>query len=148
MRIQTLTRLILLVVFSALTFVSAHAQSGGQFVATIPFDFYAGGKTLPAGVYVVARSTQVSAEGLVLRRTDGGGSLFLTTRVTQASEVQRQSKLVFHRYGSEYFLSEVWTSARSVGRELPMSPRERLLEREIAKQGGSKQKLAVLGDKR
>ena len=148
MRIQTLTRLTLLVVFGALTVVSAHAQSGGQFVATIPFDFYAAGKTLPAGQYLVARSTQTSAEGLVLRRTDGQGGVFVTTRASQASQIQQQSKLVFHRYGDEYFLSEIWTSGRSVGRELPISRQERSLERQIAKQGVSKQKVAVLGDKR
>jgi hypothetical protein len=148
MQIQTLTRLTLLVVFSALTVVSARAQSGGQFVATIPFDFYAAGKTLPAGAYLVARSTQTSAEGLVLRRTDGRGGVFVTTKPSQASEIQQQSKLVFHRFGDEYFLSEVWTSGRSLGRELPISRRERSLERQIARQGASKQKVAILGDKR
>lgn len=148
MRIQNSARLILLVVFSALTVVSARGQSGGQFVATIPFDFYAAGKTLPAGQYLVARSTQTSSEGLVLRRTDGRAGVFVTTKPSQASEIQQQSRLVFHRYGDEYFLSEIWTSGRSVGRELTISRRERSLERLTARQGGSKQKVAVLGDKR
>ncbi len=147
MRIQSLAKLILLALVSVLTVVSAHAQSSGQFVATIPFDFYAAGKTLPAGAYLVTRSTQTSAEGLVLRRTDGRGDVFVTTRVSQASQIQRQSKLIFHRYGDEYFLSEIWTSGRIVGRELPISRRERSLERQLATQGASKQKVAILGNK-
>jgi hypothetical protein len=35
-------------------------------------------------------------------------------------------KLVFHRYGSEYILSEVWTG--SIGRKLPTSRQERELK--------------------
>lgn len=148
MRIQTLTRLILVAVFSALTVGSAHSQSGGQFVATIPFDFYAAGKTLPAGAYLVARSTQTSLEGLVLRRTDGRLGVFVMTRASQANEIQRQSRLVFHKYGDEYFLSEVWTSGKSIGRELSVSRQERSAINQIAKQGAGKQKVSILAHKR
>jgi len=146
MQIQTWKKLIMLSVLGVLTSVSAHAQAGRQFTVTIPFNFYVAGKTLPAGQYHVRRSTEDS-EGLVLRGTDGRTGLFVLTRGIQNKEVQQESKLVFRRYGDQYFLGEVWISGRSTGRELPSSRKERLTKQESAKHGGNPEKVAVAGDK-
>jgi len=146
MQIQTWKKLIMLSVLGVLTSVSAHAQAGKQFIVTIPFNFYVAGKTLPAGQYHIGRSTE-DAEGLVLRGTDGRTGLFVLTRGIQNKEVQQESKLVFRRYGDQYFLGEVWISGRSTGRELPRSRKERLTKQESAKHGGNSEKVAVVGDK-
>ena len=146
MQIQTWKKLIMLSVLGALTSISAHAQAGKQFTVTIPFNFYVAGKTLPAGQYHVGRSTEDS-EGLVLRGTDGRTGVFVLTRGIQTAEVQQQSKLVFRRYGDQYFLGEVWISARSNGRELPNSRKERLVKQENSKLGAKLEKVAVVGDK-
>lgn len=148
MQIQTWKRLIMLSVLGVLTTVSAHAQAGKQFTVTIPFNFYVGGKTLPAGQYMVGRSTQTSTEGLALRGTDGRTGVFALTRGIQTEEVQQQSKLVFRRYGDQYFLGEVWISGRSSGRGLPSSRKERLIAQEVAKHGANLEKVSVIGDKR
>ena len=148
MQIQTLKRLIMLSVLGVLTTVSAHAQYAKPFTVTIPFNFYVGGKALTAGQYTVARSTETTAEGLVVRGTDGRSGVFVLTRGIQTAEVQQQSKLVFRRYGDQYFLGEVWTFLRNTGRELPISRKERSLAREIAKHGAKPEKVAVVGDKR
>ena len=47
----------------------------------------------------------------------------------RANQTQEETKLVFHRYGDQYFLSQIWTVGANSGRELLM-PR---LERELAK---------------
>ena len=146
MQIQTWKKLIMLSVLGVLTSVSAHAQAGKQFTVTIPFNFYVAGKTLPAGQYHVGRSTEDS-EGLVLRGTDGRTGVFALTREIQTAEVQQQSRLVFHRYGDQYFLGEVWISARSNGRELPNSRKERMAKQENSKLGAKPEKVAVVGDK-
>ncbi len=148
MQIQNWKKLIILSVLGVLTTVSAHAQAGKQFAVTIPFGFYVGSKTLPAGQYVVGRSTEASYEGVVLRGTDGRTGVFVLTRGIQTLEVQQQSKLVFRRYGDQYFLAEVWISERSTGRGLPTSRKERSLAQEIAKHGAKPEKVAVVGDKR
>ncbi len=148
MQIQTLKRLIMLTVLGMLTTISAHAQSGRVFTVTIPFNFYVGGKTLTAGQYLVGRSTQSSAEGLVLRGAKDGTGVFVLTRGIQTADIQSQSKLVFRRYEDQYFLAEVWTSGASSGRELPGSRKERLIKQEIAKHGANPQKVSVLADKR
>lgn len=146
MQIQIWKRLIMLSVLGVLTTVSAHAQAGKQFTVTIPFNFYVAGKTLPSGQYHIGRSTE-GAEGLVLRGTDRRTGVFVLTRGIQNEEVQRESKLVFRRYGDQYFLGEVWISGRSTGRELPSSRKERLTKQESAKHGSNPEKVAVVGDK-
>ena len=149
MQIQTLKRLIMLSVLGVLTTVSAHAQAGKQFTVTIPFNFYVAGKTLcPPANITLGRSTQTSTEGLALRGTDGRTGVFVLTRGIQTEEVQQQSKLVFRRYGDQYFLAEVWISGRSTGRGLPSSRKERSIAQEIAKHGANPEKVAVVGDKR
>ena len=147
MQIQVLKRLIMPSVLMMLLAVSTYAQAGWQFTVTIPFDFYVSGKTLPAGQYRVGRSTQSSAEGLVLRGTDRRAGVFALTRGIQTVEIQQQTKLIFRRYGDRYFLGEVWISGRSTARELPSSPKERLLRWEMAKLGTNPEKVAVLVEK-
>lgn len=148
MQIQTLKRLIMPSVLIMLLAASSYAQSGQQYTVTIPFNFCVSGKTLPPGQYTVGRSTQNSAEGLAIRGTDGHAGAFALTRGIQTGEIQEQSKLVFRRYGDQYFLGEVWISGRSTGRELPSSRTERELAREIAKHGANPERVAVVADAR
>jgi hypothetical protein len=42
-----------------------------------------------------------------------------------------EARLVFHRYGNTYFLSQVWMAGSSVGRELRKMRQERAIEREL-----------------
>jgi hypothetical protein len=147
MQIHTLKRMVMLSVLTMLATVSAHAQSGKQFTVTIPFDFSVGGKDLSAGQYRVGPATQTSGEGLVLRRTDGRAGVFVLSSRIQTEAAQQESKLVFRRYGNQYFLGEVWTSGRNIGRELPSSRKERATRQENVRHGGNPEKVAVVGDK-
>jgi hypothetical protein len=45
--------------------------------------------------------------------------------VCESGKVPEVSKLVFHRYGSQYFLTQIWTAGNARGKELPESGRER-----------------------
>lgn len=131
-----------------LTAASAHAQSANHMVVAIPFDFNVAGKLLPAGEYVVRRATQNTDEGWQVLRTDGRAGAFVLTTVIRAQAVSENSRLIFNRYDDKYFLSQVWTAGNSYGRGLPMSGRERSLEREIAKKGAGRQTVAIVGSKR
>jgi len=145
MRKQTLNAIAMMSLLLALATVSTHAQSTNSIV-TVPFDFKVAGKTLPAGEYIVRRSTQDSTEGLLIQRTDSRASAFVLTKSVQAGAKQEASKLVFHRYGNQYFLSQVWTLG--YGRELFMSGKERSLERGLAKNGEVRQTVAVISRQR
>jgi hypothetical protein len=48
----------------------------------------------------------------------------ILTNAVQTSIEPSQGKLVFHRYGDEYFLSQIWQAGVNAGRELPKSRRE------------------------
>ncbi len=100
------------------------AQSQQPLVVNVPFEFVAGGKTLPAGEYSVSTSSPERTL-LLIDRQDPSASIFMGTNAIIASEPKSESKLVFNRYGDRYFLSQVWTAGNSCGRLLPMSDREK-----------------------
>jgi hypothetical protein len=79
------------------------AQSRQQ--ATIPFDFTVGERLLPAGTYVIKPLTP----GVIAVLGWKGNTLVSTmTLVTPTDEVSKNpDKLVFHRYGDQYFLGEI-----------------------------------------
>ncbi len=115
----------------AVATVSARAQASFPLGANIPFDFVVGKQTLPAGEY---RIEQLSSDGVLLvRSTDGHTSIIVMTMAALANDWQSESKLVFNRYGGQYFLSQIWTAGNKSGRELYKSPRETELARKELK---------------
>jgi hypothetical protein len=90
--------------------VGAHAQS--LVVAKIPFDFVVSGTKLPAGTYSIDRFLPENPDVLVVHDSDRKFSAFATASLGGDSQPSTAPKLIFHRYGEEYFLSEVRTLAR------------------------------------
>ena len=117
--------------------VSTQAQSlTYRLTANIPFDFSVAGKKLPAGKYWINRAQQSSGDTVIrISSTDGHSSVTRFTIPVIAYNPAKDSSLVFHRYGDEYFLSEIWPAGASTGRELPKSRAERELEREAQNNG-------------
>jgi hypothetical protein len=87
----------------------------------IPFSFTVNGKTLPEGNYSVSTST---ATGTLFIRGYGTGAFVMTNRVD--SRQPSEAKLVFHKYGDQYILRQVWMGGNTA-RELPQPPVERSL---------------------
>jgi hypothetical protein len=59
----------------------------------------------------------------------GGGSelAMVNSYAVQANAASTSTKLIFHRYGDEYFLYQVWVQGESRGRELPPTKVEKEL---------------------
>jgi len=110
--------------------VSAHAQSSSV-VADIPFDFTVGGKSLKAGEYSV-RAFTTNSDALLISSQDSNDRAIRLAQSIEARIVPKQAKLVFHRYGQRYFLSEVWTTGERTGRQLAKSSEERAIEGQLA----------------
>ena len=111
------------VVLASLTLflVSVHAQQSGTIiVAHIPFDFVVRDKTLPAGDYTVTRAAQGV---LMIRSRDCKASMVFNTNTVESTRTRNE--LIFHRYGSRYFLSRVWTASSNTGGELKKCRTER-----------------------
>ncbi len=108
--------------------LAASAQSLGQVITTnVPFAFRAGDQSLPAGKYTLVSNL---VNGTVLIRADEGkDQMFILTNACGGSKASENAKLVFHRYGDQYFLSQVWHPGYSQGRELPRSSAEREMAR-------------------
>jgi hypothetical protein len=114
----------------ALSAVNALAQSQPVLKASIPFDFSAANRTLPAGDYTVSNTNAVGGT-IVVRRDDGEKAVVLITRPHYAENQGKQAMLVFRRYGDQYFLAKVISMGDSTGREIPMSKTEKRLTRDM-----------------
>src|SRR6267142_6257625 len=129
MKKQTLRRFTVLSFLLMLTVVIVTAQYERIRVLNIPFSFIVGQKTLPAGEYTVEPNRTDSDNVWLVQSKEGHASALFTTNTVRAGETQEEAKLVFHRYGGQYFLSRIWTPGGNTGRELLM-PR---LESQLAK---------------
>jgi|SRR4030095_6425234 hypothetical protein len=121
---------------------SANAQSLEHPTrVNVPFDFVVANKKLPAGKYLISRA-QPNAGDLVLAVTsrDNQANAFSFTVPVQVLTATDKGKLVFHRYGDQYFLSEVWPAGATTGRVMAKSGAERDLEKK-ASQSPVSQKL-------
>ena len=127
-----ITKFGLLVVLAIIAVgIPAKAQSlQYKLTANIPFDFTVGNTRLTAGVYAIQRA-EMGQGDLVVRisRVGGDGTVTGLTSATYTVHPKDDARLVFHRYGDQYFLSEVWPNASTTGRVLPKSRGERSVQR-------------------
>src|SRR5438094_822043 len=114
MKKQTLRIFTMVSLLTVLVVASVYANSNGPMKVNIPFAFTVGDKTLPAGQYTFERN-QLIPQLVMIRSTDGRTTARgFTTRVYSHTS-QTQAKLVFHRYGNQYFLAQVWRGVMDDG---------------------------------
>ena len=119
------------VLFSLLTTVllmaagSAYAQLGSaqQVRANVPFDYKVGNATMKAGNCSI-RATG-TPDALAIRCDGSEASLALTGSVS--GKPASETKLVFHKYGDEYFLAQIWVEGENTGRQFPRTHAEKEL---------------------
>lgn len=101
---------------------AAWAQHSEALKANIPFGFYAGDKLMPPGPY---RVETISHDVIRLTQADTFESVVFF--VVSAKEAKDSSpRIVFHGYGAEKYLSELWWGQKG-SIQLP-SARERELQ--------------------
>jgi hypothetical protein len=76
---------------------------------------------------------QLTSDGsaLVIQGSANGESAVRLTETINGIKKRTQARLVFHRYGDNYFLAQVWTGY-TTGRALAKSKHRRAIERELA----------------
>jgi hypothetical protein len=114
---------IALVLASTLVVAGASSAQEHRVKATVPFNFTVGDFTVPAGTYTVD-STAISPDVLVLRNVDKDIKIVTTGRSNQ-SNPQRVSALVFHKYGNQYFLSQIRSEGASINVDFPVTKAEK-----------------------
>ena|ERR1700674_1837212 len=90
--------------------ISAHAQDASGVVVKVPFEFVAGGKTLPAGTYSVGRLSPAISSALIIHGKDNG-AFALVLPIVSDGDSAGYTELSFERVGDKYFLSKAETPA-------------------------------------
>ena len=101
-------------IFLGLAVAGVQAQAPSKVEVNIPFEFSAGTKTLHKGVYSIKR---LSGNYLTLRSADGKSTVILNAPLNLTALDDKGERLVFKKYGDEYFLSQIWLTT-DTGREL------------------------------
>jgi hypothetical protein len=102
---------------------SAYAQIG-VVKANVPFNFIVEKAELPAGTYLID-SLGLTGKAMTIQSVDRKVIKMVLPNACESTRAQETTKLVFHRYGDQYFLAQVWTAGNDQGEELPTSRRER-----------------------
>lgn len=105
---------------------SVQAQSPAGALVEIPFSFTAGTTIFPAGQYSIKPHGQ---NLIAIQSYNTHTKVTVLARNIYQSTPGERGRLRFTRYGHQYFLSQVWTSGDTVGRQLYTSD----VERELAK---------------
>ena len=132
---QVLKVAAMLMLIAGLTAASAaiaNGQSNKRLVVQVPFDFNVGDKAVSAGQYDVIIPSNTGGALWVLNH-NGEAQRMILGRSAERRGGKLIAKLVFHRYGSTYFLAQAWMAGDSDGCELSKTKQERALERELGK---------------
>jgi len=134
---RNLNALMTIVILVAAFTVSAHAQtaSAQRETANIPFAFNVGKTTLPAGKYTITVVNPSSDAKVLQIRSSDGRSSAITQTVGVIGKASDRAKLVFHRYGDQYFFAQAQMAGETVSLAALKSSAERAQERAIAKAG-------------
>ena len=124
------TLITIALLFTTATLFAQTTPSQRLMNVNVPFAFAVENHTLPAGEYLV--QTVTPERSIRIISVDGKHSAVVNTLPNYAKSPSPSSRLVFHRYGDEYFLAQVWTGGQNVARN-PLSSKRAM---EIASSGG------------
>ncbi len=110
----------------ALLAIANFAMAGTSFAqstgvrANVPFDFTVGNKLLPAGTYTIKEQS----DHVILITNHDKPIAALSLVNGDSNRSPNGGKLKFHRYGSQYFLSEILCDQANMSLQVPTSKTE------------------------
>jgi len=111
--------LMTLIVACTLSTPAVHAQNTNKMLkADVPFAFAIDSKQMPAGAYEV---TRVGDRATLIETADHHNQVLGIYQYAESAKSSGQTKLVFDKIGSNYFLRQIWSSNSGQGLELPVS---------------------------
>jgi len=137
MKIKLVSGLTKISLLSAIVFVTAVTSAQGQSLenkirASIPFDFSVADKKLSSGKYSIGRARRDSDDTVLsVLDVDGSSRAIPLSSSVQTLQAKDKATLVFHRYGDQYFLFQVWPAGETTGRQFYKSRSERDIERNL-----------------
>jgi hypothetical protein len=115
---KTLRMLLTIALLASAVSTYVQAETQPLLKASIPFSFIVGDQSFPAGDYTISTVQVQARDVILLQSSDGKNVSFAPTHPSYLVGPSAQTKLIFQHYGSEYFLSQIWTHGISNGREL------------------------------
>jgi hypothetical protein len=130
----------LITIYLLFTTATLFAQTESQRLmkVNVPFAFGVEDHSLPAGEYTIFTVTPERSIRIV--SADRKHSAVINTLPNYANEPSTKCRLVFHKYGDEYFLAQVWTAGQNVARN-PLSGKKAM---ELASGGALPQTTTVI----
>ena len=102
---------------AAAMMIPAMANSATRSKTTVPFSFVAGGKTMPAGDYVLGKTSE---NVMSVRSEKGETALALITSHVGTTNGASQPKLIFVKKNGKYHLSEIHLGGPAGGEQIPV----------------------------
>ena len=121
--------------FLAATFITAGKAIAQDYAvrATIPFNFTVNGSQLPAGNYTLGSDVTNPRILKISDRTQHVHVMALA--MPSADEKRKANQLVFHKYGDQYFLSEIRSQESAINVQLATSKQEKRAREETQQAG-------------
>jgi hypothetical protein len=114
--------------------MSAAAQTQTTHIkVTVPFEFTAGNVQLPAGEYEVEAMGAWGGSALSVHNVNSNAGSVVLSGSCRSQKPTADGKLVFYRYGHEYFLAEVWNRNSFSGSQIKINPRQMELAKNQSK---------------
>jgi hypothetical protein len=114
-----------LALFIAAAFITAGKAIAQDYAvkATIPFNFTVDGRSLPAGNYTLG--SDITSPTVLKIRDQAQHVHVMVLAMPNADERPKANVLVFHKYGNQYFLSEIRSDASAINFQLATSKQEK-----------------------
>ena len=143
---SAISLLTLIAIVTAVGFAQGQSLAN-KIKASVPFDFSVGDQKFPAGEYWIDRANENSDDSIVLISSVDDHHLTFRLTVPIVTQLAKQKEtLIFHRYGSQYFLAEVWAAGADTGRKFFESNREQAARaKNLAEKTSMKEETVVSG---
>src|SRR5262249_1657530 len=124
----------ILIVIATLTMIvpmaiSVFAGLYGTVNANIPFDFMVGDKVFKAGKYSVNRVFPNNPDGTLIIHDAANRSTMNFNIISVVDKGEQRTRLIFNRYGNQYFLAQIFDGQSGLGSALLKSKAEREVEK-------------------
>jgi hypothetical protein len=103
--------------------IIGYAGLNSRVRANIPFNFMVGGKEFKAGSYTVDRISQYRGVLVIRNEENNEAASFSVNGVTDRGK--EGARMVFRRYGNQYFLAQIFDGVSGEGEQLLKSKAER-----------------------
>jgi hypothetical protein len=129
-----MNRIATFALFVAATFITVdNASAQNQVKVNVPFSFTVGTSTMPAGSYTI--KSDFGSRDLVYLTNWGENAKSFALGIPEPGTPSETGKLVFHRVGDQYFLSDIRCPNASMNIHFPETKAEKRVRAQIQTAG-------------